>query len=163
MSDRADIVILKGGKVEIHHHRWGATALVELFQDGPEAAVMACRDNGSVRTKRLDDLLAGAVLDLDRRTLILAGKAEVIFAGSELKWPEDAVLQNLAPHWPGWTLGYEPSYVIEPLALYVRGLGIPLASLNEPHVVAGLLGKPRWTALAYRLDAVSGGGAAGGR
>lgn len=156
MSDRADIVVVRDGQLEIYHHRWGATVLLEMLLGGPESALEeACAVE---RTQVIDDILAGAVIDQDRQTLVIAGPARVIRGGGfdeqKLNWQEQEILSELAPFWPGWTLGYEPDFVIEPIVRYVRDVAaLPLASLNQAGAPAEQGGKPRWSELAYRLEA----------
>jgi hypothetical protein len=166
MSESADIVLLKDGQAEIYHHRWGATTLLHLLLSGPSGAVDESSDGAGARTTRIDDILAGAVIDLDRQTLIIAGSVDVIgsggFTGKKLGWQEHEVLRELEPFWPGWTLGYEPDNVLAPIVHYVRGLGIPLESMNEPDALSDALGKPRWTELTYRNEARSAPAAAPG-
>lgn len=147
MSDRLDVVIVQEGTVAIHHQRWGATALVDLLLDGPEHATALARDFDA--TEEISDLLAAAVIDHDHHTLILSGRADVVSAAGRRRLEPQDILPVLAPSWPGWTLGYEPEHVIEPVVLYVRGLGLPLASMNEPHVIADHFGRPRYAALTY--------------
>lgn len=84
------------------------------------------------------------------------------FTGKKLGWQEHEVLRELEPFWPGWTLGYEPDNVLAPIVHYVRGLGIPLESMNEPDALSDALGKPRWTELTYRNEARSAPAAAPG-
>jgi hypothetical protein len=156
MSDRADIVVVRDGHLEIYHHRWGATVLLQMLLGGPESSLEeVC---AAERTQVIDDILAGAVIDQDRQTLVIAGPAEVIrsggSAGQKLNWQEQEILPELAPFWPGWTLGYEPDFVIEPIVHYVRDLAaLPLASLNPADAPAEQGGEPRWSKLAYRLEA----------
>lgn len=151
MSDRLDVVIVTEEGAAIYHQRWGATALYAMLLEGPEKAV----DQASMfdRTEEIDDILAGCVIDVVRRRLLIAGPAEVISdAGPRRVQPEE-VLPELAPHWPEWHLAFEPGYVVDPVVLYLRGLGLSLATMNEPYVVSDILGKPRFVSPAYTLDA----------
>jgi hypothetical protein len=157
MSDRLDMVVIENGAAVIHHQRWGAGALFDTLLGGPERAVDLARTFAS--TEQLDDLMAACVIDLDHQRLVVAGRANVISASGPRVVQPDELLGELAPSWPGWALAYEPDYIIEPVALYVRGLGLPLASMNEPHVVADALGKPRFTAARYHAEGKPAGGA----
>lgn len=151
MSDRLDVVIVGDGGATIHHQRWGATSLYAMLVEGPERATAMARSFDA--TAELDDLLAGCVIDPARRTLVIAGPADVITSAGPRGLQPQEVLPELAPLWPGWHLVYEPDFVIEPVALYVRGLGLPLASLNEPHALAAIEGTQRFVAAAYSLVA----------
>ncbi|MFY0541209.1 hypothetical protein [Nannocystis pusilla] len=154
MSERLDVVIVTDDGAAIHHQRWGATALFDMLLAGPEGAVRQAR--GFERTEEISDVLAACVIDLVRRRLVVAGPAEVISAaGPRAVQPQD-VLVALARSWSGWSLSYEPSFVLEPVVLYVRSLGLPLASLNEPHNLSDYLGRPRFVAPTYTLDALAG-------
>lgn len=145
MSDRLDVVVIDEAGLAIHHQRWGATALYALLIGGPGRAVAQAR--AFDRTDEVTDVLAGCVIDLVRRKLVVAGPAEVIGGP-----PAYHLLRELSVAWPGWSLAYEPDYVVEPVVLYVRGLGLPLASLNEPHVLPAALGEPPFVAPEYSLE-----------
>lgn len=150
MSDRLDVVVVEHGAAAIHHQRWGATALFDMLVGGPERATTLARTFEA--TSALDDLLAGCIIDHDHSRLVVAGPADVISAAGARRVQEQEVLDELAPFWPGWTLEYEPAFVVEPIALYVRARGLPLASFNEPHAVADALGEPRFEAARYRAE-----------
>lgn len=151
MSERLDVIIVTEEGAAIHHQRWGATALYSMLLEGPETAV----DQASMfdRTEEIDDILAGCVIDVVRRRLLIAGPAEVISAAGPRRVQPQEVLPELAPHWPGWHLAFEPDFVVDPVVLYVRGLGLSFATMNEPYVVSDLLGKPRFVSPTYTLDA----------
>lgn len=151
MSDRLDVVIVRDGLVQIFHQRWGATSLFAMLVEGPTRAEAMARSFDV--TDELDDILAGCVIDVDRATLVVAGPADVITSAGPRGLQPQEVLPELAPLWPTWTLVYEPDYVVEPVALYVRGRGLPLASLNAPHALAAIEGTRRFTAPAYTLGA----------
>lgn len=148
--------MVRDGHLEIYHHPWGATVLLQMLLGGPESSLEAASDGD--RTERISDILAGVVIDFDRRTLIIAGPSEVIrsggFTGEKLNWQEHEVLDELAAFWPGWTLGYEPEFVLEPIAHHVRDVAaLPLDSLNAVDALAEQRGGPRWSQLAYELEA----------
>lgn len=151
MSDRLDVVIVTDGGLAIHHQRWGATSLFSMLLEGPDGAMAQAR--AFEATVALDDLLAGCVIDVVRRQLLVAGPSEVISASGPRHAEPQEVLRELAPHWPGWHLAYEPAYSLEPVVLYVRGLGLQVDSLNEPHAASDALRRPRFVAPAYTLDA----------
>ncbi|MFZ6178348.1 ribosomal protein L7/L12 [Nannocystis pusilla] len=154
MSERLDVVIVSDEGAAVHHQRWGATALFDMLLAGPEGAVAQAR--GFDRTEEISDVLAACVIDLVRRRLVVAGPAEVISAaGPRVVEPQD-VLVALARSWSGWSLAYEPSFVLEPVVLYVRSLGLSLASSNEPHNLSDYLGRPRFVAPTYTLDVIVG-------
>ncbi|MCP3163032.1 hypothetical protein [Myxococcus qinghaiensis] len=156
MSDRADIIVVKEGQARIFHHRWGATVLRRMFTNGPEASLREAEGGSSSRS--IEDILAGAILDLDRRTLTLIGSTEVICSGGFLgsdreRWTPDEVLPSLAPYWPGWTLCFEPAtHIIEPLVALVRHQGVSVAASKDPYVEPGHFEDPRWRQLTYRLE-----------
>jgi hypothetical protein len=45
--------------------------------------------------------------------------------------PEQLIADELASVWPGWTVGYEPVEVHQPLLGYVRGLGLALRTVGD--------------------------------
>ena len=151
VSDRMDVVIVQDGAATILHQRWGATALVDLLLGGPDGATDLARAFDA--TDEITDVLAACVIDHDRRAVVLSGRSDVISAGGPRRLQPEEVLPTLAPFWAGWELSYEPEYVLDAVVLYVRGLGIPLRSMNEPHALSDYLARPRFVAPAYRLRA----------
>lgn len=143
MSDRLDLVLLTVDGLAIHHDRWGATALFDLLLGGPDRALGRAR--GLDQTQQLDDSLAAAVIDVVHRQLIIAGPSAVICAAGPRRVEPQELLGELAPCWPGWRLAYEPATVVAPVVLYLRGLGLSIASLNAP--------RPDFVAPTYSLDA----------
>ncbi|NVJ28345.1 MULTISPECIES: hypothetical protein [Myxococcus] len=156
MSDRADIIVVRDGKARVFHHKWGASVLRRMFANGPEASLIEAE--GGSYSRAVDDILAGAILDMDRRTLTLIGSTEVICSGGFLgpdreSWAADEVLPSLADNWPGWTLCFEPAdRIIEPLVALVRHLGVAVAASKDPYVEPGHFEDPRWRQLTYRLE-----------
>lgn len=156
MSDRLDVVVVTDEGAAIHHQRWGATALWATLLDGPKQAVTLAREYP--RTEEIDDILAGCVIDTVRQHLVIAGPADMISRAGPRPAIEDEILRELAPLWPGWRLAYEPAFVLEAVVLYVRGLGLALRALNQPHTLSDYLGEPRYAAPAYTLDAAADAG-----
>lgn len=154
MSDRLDVVIVEDGAAVIHHQRWGATALVDLLAGGPAGASDLARSFDA--TDEITDVLAACVIDHDRRVLVLAGPSEVISSAGPRRLQPHEVLPTLEPFWDGWELAYSPEHVVEAVVLHVREAGIPLRSMNEPHVLADHLGKPRFVEPEFRLRASPG-------
>ena len=154
MSDRLDVVIVEDGAAVIHHQRWGATALVDLLAGGPEGASDLARSFDA--TDEITDVLAACVIDHDWRVLVLAGPSEVISSAGPRRLQPHEVLPTLEPFWDGWELAYSPEHVVEAVVLHVREAGIPLRSMNEPHVLADHLGKPRFVEPEFRLRASAG-------
>lgn len=151
MSERLDIVIVTDHGFGIHHQSWGASGLFAQLLAGPERALEDARSFG--QTTELDDSMAAAVIDLARRRLVIAGSAEVVSDAGPRRVQPQELLGELATAWPGWGLAYEPNFVIEPVILYLAGVGHSIASLHAPHAVADHLGRPRFQAPEYTLDA----------
>jgi hypothetical protein len=155
MSERAAFIIIESGTLELFDHRWGAGILLETLLGGPAATLEAARQGEA--SDQVDDIVAGVVIDLEQRMLIVAGPTGAIgsggFAGRTLPTQPHEVLGELATAWPSWALAYEPEHVIEALVLPVRNRGLALASLNEPFAVSEALGQPRWQSFAFTLTA----------
>jgi hypothetical protein len=161
MSDRADVIIIRDGVLTLVHHRWAATILLAELLSGPDPAITNLSedvgnddDTEDPHHPSLTDILAGVVIDIDRKILVVAGPAEVIGSGGFVSnarrhVAEQEVAPALAKQWPGWRIGYEPSDVVAPLLAHARSFGFKLASLNDPDQLADALGRPRWTRLSY--------------
>ena len=103
MGNRANYVVIEGGRSEIYFSRWGAPYIPAVLLAGPEATVAYVRaltpDNDL-----LDCVWAegGISLDIDQRELRFFGGVKVASA----PYVRRLLLDVLRANWSGWSVDW---------------------------------------------------------
>lgn len=125
MSSRASYVVIDRGVVGIHYDKWGARDIARELFTGPAAAVarfLARERSGTLETDVWCE--GGAVVDIDRRSLLFFGSQE------HLGEPpvQRAVVEVIAGRWPEWRV----RWAFEGVADFAQALALPVSSVVAP-------------------------------
>jgi hypothetical protein len=131
MGQRANLVIVSGGRAELFYSHWRANTLdVDLFWGPPYATAFVRAQQGGAEVRWLDDVWAegGAVIDHDRRVLLFFGGEDVMYDVPRRRLH----LALMARLWRGWDVRWAYGDIAD-IAAYV---GVPketvLAAEDDP-------------------------------
>ena len=101
MGDRAQLMVLKNGRYDIHFDHWGALSLPGYLFWGPKTALAYFKNNEKIE-EWLDDVWAegAALLDLDLRNLLFFGGEDL---NCDVRLREE-FLSLMLVMWPGWEI-----------------------------------------------------------
>lgn len=96
LGERAQKVVIKGGRIERYRSQWGGQACPEVLLDGP-----AGLDEDLKESRREDQWMdpdfaeGGYLVDFDRRRILI------------YSWHNDLLerlMEDLKPAWPDWSI-----------------------------------------------------------
>lgn len=101
MGNRANYVLIEGGRPEIYFSRWGAPSIPAVLLSGPETTIAYVR--ALIPDDDLQDCVwaeGGVVLNLDRRELLFFGGGRI----ETTPYLRRPLLLALRACWPGWSV-----------------------------------------------------------